>query len=170
LLGSEQILRARAAVLAEPQAESDSRSETLDLLTFSLGSERFAVEMSQVNGVSALGALSTIPCTPGFIAGLANYRGRALPVLDLRFFLDRPIDGLPDPASVLAVELEGVLFGIVCEEIGSASVAVDEIAPPLARSGIAANWIRGVTPGLVSLLDLPNIARSPQILVDEEPA
>ena len=61
------------------------------LLLFKTNNNRFALNINQVVEVTPLVKLKKIPVAPGFIAGLMNYRGDGIPVLDLGEF----IDGVP---------------------------------------------------------------------------
>lgn len=53
------------------------------LLLFEIGSDRYALDARQIVEVVPLVRLKLIPNTPDHIAGLMNYRGAAIPVIDL---------------------------------------------------------------------------------------
>ncbi len=53
------------------------------LLLFRIGAERYALEASQVVEVAPLVCLKMIPQAPDYIAGLFDYRGHPVPVIDL---------------------------------------------------------------------------------------
>ena len=53
------------------------------LLVFQLGRDRYALEAAQVAEVLPLVALKQIPQAPAGIAGVFNYRGAPVPVIDL---------------------------------------------------------------------------------------
>lgn len=60
-------------------------------LTFQLGRDRYALEASQIAEVIPLVRVKALPQAPRGVAGLCNYRGRAVPVIDLaELALDRP--------------------------------------------------------------------------------
>ncbi len=52
-------------------------------LLLSIDSRRYALESQQVVEVLPLVVLETLPHTPEYIAGVFNYRGRIVPVIDL---------------------------------------------------------------------------------------
>jgi chemotaxis-related protein WspB len=52
-------------------------------LLFQVGNDRYALEASHVVEVVPLLSLKTIPAAPKGVAGLFNYRGRPVPVVDL---------------------------------------------------------------------------------------
>ena len=53
------------------------------MLLFSLGNSRYAIPAREVLEVAPLVRLETIAMTPDYVAGLFNYRGRHVPVIDL---------------------------------------------------------------------------------------
>ena len=53
------------------------------LLVFQLGGDRYALEAAQVAEVLPLVGLKQIPQAPAGIAGVFNYRGAPVPVIDL---------------------------------------------------------------------------------------
>lgn len=60
-------------------------------LLFQLGADRYALEARQIVEVLPLVALKTLPGAPRGIAGLLDYRGAAVPVVDLSALaLDAP--------------------------------------------------------------------------------
>ncbi|MET1081430.1 MAG: chemotaxis protein CheW [Pseudomonas sp.] len=56
----------------------------MQVLIFHLGADRFALPTQQVVQVLPLLATTAIPGAPAFIAGLINYHGQAVPLVDLR--------------------------------------------------------------------------------------
>ena len=55
-----------------------------------LGSSRYTVSMTVVAEVIALPPVTRIPGSPTFLVGVANWRGRMLPVIDVRPLLGAP--------------------------------------------------------------------------------
>jgi len=53
------------------------------LLVFRLGADRYGLEATQVLEVVPLVTLKAMPQAPGYVAGVMNYRGHPVPVLDL---------------------------------------------------------------------------------------
>jgi chemotaxis-related protein WspB len=52
-------------------------------LAITIGRQRYAIPCRDIERVVPLARLRKIPKTPGYIAGLLNYRGEAVPVVDL---------------------------------------------------------------------------------------
>jgi len=165
-----RILRDRARALARPVEEAPAPTEVLDLLVFSLTGERYGIETAHVLEVVPLRGLTPVPGTPPFVLGVVNHRGRILPVLDLRRLFELAGQGIAKGGRVVAVEVGGMAFGIFADAVaGSVRLGADEVAPPpvsLARDRQA--FIRGVTGGMVAVLDLEALASDPRITVNEE--
>jgi len=136
--------RARALALA-PEREPDGPWQ--DVVVFTLGGERFAVEAGQVAEAVELDAPTPLPGTPDFLLGVINHRGRVLGVYDLRERLGRPRDG--ELAHAVAVEAGGLCFAIAVE-------AVEETTRErLDRT-------------LVTLVDVEALAADPRLRIEDE--
>lgn len=165
-----RILRDRAQALAKPSEETATPTEVLDLLVFSLARERYGIEAAHVLEVVPFRELTPVPCTPPFVLGVVNHRGRILPVLDFRRLFELPGQEAPEGSRVVAVEAGGVTFGIFADAVaGTVRVGVPEIAsPPASLAGSRQAFVRGVTTEMVAVLDLEALAQDPQITVNEE--
>jgi len=58
------------------------------LLLFEIENSRYALDINQVVEVAPLVKLKKIPVAPDFVAGLMNYRGDGIPVLELGKLID----------------------------------------------------------------------------------
>lgn len=63
------------------------------LLLFEIGDGRYALTSDQIVEVVPLVKTKKIPMAPNYVAGLMNYRGQPVPVIDLgRFIADAPCE------------------------------------------------------------------------------
>jgi chemotaxis-related protein WspB len=53
------------------------------LLLFEIDNGRYALDVKQITEIVPLVKLKSIPTTPDYVAGLMNYRGEGIPVIDL---------------------------------------------------------------------------------------
>ena len=166
----KRILRDRAQALAKPLAEAPTPTEVLDLLVFSVAGERYGIETVHVLEVVPLRELTPVPCTPSFVLGVVNHRGRILPVLDFGRLFDLTGAEVTEGSRVVAVEAGGTTFGIFTDSVaGTVRVSAHEIAhPPVTLTGDGHAFIHGVTGAMVALLDLEALARDPRIAVNDE--
>jgi purine-binding chemotaxis protein CheW len=168
--GAERILRTRARALARTPPRAPAAGAMLELLEFRLASERYAVESVFVQDVHPLRDLTPLPCTPPFVLGIVNVRGRILPVLDLKKFFDLPECGLTDLHRIILVRGNNLELGLLADVIvGVRSVEADSLQPSLPTlTGIRADFLKGVTDERLVVLDLDRILRDPKIVVHEE--
>ncbi len=59
-------------------------TETTQYLTFKLGDEIFALDISKVREVLDFTMITKVPRTPEFMRGVINLRGNVVPVVDMR--------------------------------------------------------------------------------------
>jgi len=88
-------------------------------LLFSVGPERFAVQLLQVREVISKGEITPVPKSPPYYLGLCKLRGTVLPVFDLRIRLG--IKGEPDEMeqSIIIHEMDGQSIGFVVDYVDS---------------------------------------------------
>ena len=84
-------------------------TQTAHYITFRLGDELFAIDVSAVREVLDLTPITRVPTAPAYVRGVVNVRGAAIPVVDLRskFGLPAAQDTVHTRIVVLEVELDG---------------------------------------------------------------
>jgi purine-binding chemotaxis protein CheW len=167
---AERTLRARAQALARPPDRAPAKGSMLDLLEFRLASERYALETRHVQEVHPLRELTPLPCTPPFVLGIINVRGRILPVIDMKKFFELPDRGLTDLHRIILVRGNDIELGLLADVIvGVRSVASDSLQPSLPTlTGIRADYLKGIAEQHLVVLDLDRILSDPKIIVHEE--
>ena len=113
-----------------------------------LGGSRYGLGMEEVAEVVALPAVTRLPAAPAWLLGLANWRGRVLPVLDLRPLLGTPTSPLASSARLVVLQDPAdatVTAGVVAEAVpGVRDAEMTELTtPPATLAGDAAALIRG---------------------------
>jgi purine-binding chemotaxis protein CheW len=163
------VLEARAAQLAA-RPDPGPTGPCLECLEFQLSGERYALELSYISQTLPLGEFTPLFCTPPFVLGITNLRGRILSIVDLRRFFELPEVGLSDLNRVLVVGDGTVEFGLLADAItGVISLPAAELKPPpAALTGIREEFLAGVTADCLALLDIAKILRDRRILVYEE--
>jgi len=173
------ILARRARELAkEPPVES--AGQTIKLLVFRLGDERYGVDVTNVREIHPLEQLTSVPRTPNFSAGVFSARGRILSVIDLRAFLGLPVSA-DQPGrgaeKIIAVtntdpisEAANLEVGILADEVTDViTIFKDNIEPPLTtHSGIQTEFLHGITSDLLVVLNLNALLSDKRLIVFEE--
>jgi purine-binding chemotaxis protein CheW len=163
------VLKARAAELATTPPAAGA-GERLDCLEFRLSGESYAVEMSFISETVPLADFTPLFCTPPFVVGITNLRGRMVSIIDLRRFFSLPVIGLSNLNRVIVVGDGTMEFGILADAVvGMTSIARSELQPPPATcTGIRDGFLAGVTAGRLALLDLAKLMSDRSIVVHEE--
>lgn len=164
------ILRARALTTARPPATVDNRKTALEVVEFRLAQERYALESSFVREVYPFKDLTPLPCTPPFVLGIVNVRGRILPVYDLKKFFGLPDQGLTDLHRIILVQGNDMELGVLADVIvGVRSIPTDSLQPSLPTlTDIRADYLKGVSADRLVVLDVARILSDPRIIVREE--
>ncbi len=108
-----------------PPAASDSQSADLQesdlgqqFVTFMLNGELFAVEMAPVQEIIRLPATVRVPLAPRALDGLANLRGKVLPIISLRRVFGFDEFAHDDATRALVIDL-GQPLGFVVDRVAS---------------------------------------------------
>ena len=105
-----------------------------DLVVVRLGGCRYALPMASVAEVGRPPALTRVPGLPAWVAGVANWRGRVLAVLDLRSLLAAPPDSLDRRSRLVVLNHDGVRVGVLVESVaGGAELDPEAVEPALAH-------------------------------------
>jgi purine-binding chemotaxis protein CheW len=97
-----------------------------------LGGGRFGLPMEAVAEVGRLTPMTRVPGTPPWVAGVVNWRGRILGVLDLRILLDVPTAAAADDGRLVVLTSGAVSVGVLAERVeGVIDVAPDSLEAPL---------------------------------------
>lgn len=165
---TDHVLRERARELARPPAPPQMQA-TLDVLEFGLADERYALPAADAREVHPLRDLAPIPCTPDFLAGLVNIRGRIVPVVDVKRFLGLAQRGISDLHHVVLVGTAEIEVGLLAATIeGVRAVDVEALQPSVARNADDATHIRGIACDGLIVLDIQSILADERLIVDEE--
>ncbi len=172
-----QILEARARILARPPKEDFAEGETLYLQSFLLGKERYGVDIELIQETQPLGSQkwAAVPCTPDFITGAVNIRGRIYPIMDVARFFGLPTRPLSETAHVLLVrsvnsEGEVMELSLLADELPQAvRVSQNEVkASTVTISARAQEFIQGITDDMLIILNLNRLLSDPTVIVHEE--
>ena len=146
----------------------ETRPDSLiELLSFTLGEELYAIETVHVGAVLPLPHFTPLPGTPPFVLGIVNVRGHIVSVLDLRVFFELPIEGLSDKNYLVVLRSQDMEFGLLADRIrGIEQIPRDSLQAGLANlTGIRANYLLGVTAEQTTVLDGTRLLGDPNLRV-----
>ena len=124
---------------------------------------RYAVDMATVAEVVPVPFITRVPGAPAWLTGVVNWRGRVLPVMDLRPLVGAPLAPLPTSARLVVLSEDDVECGLVADMVPGLLDCDPhslEPMPATASSGIGP-LVRGVVDdgGPVALLDTAAVLR-----------
>jgi len=138
--------------------EIEPPQREIELLSFRLGAEEYALPVADVREVLKIVQLTSVPNTPDYIPGIMSHRGTMLPVLDLcrRFGL---APGVNDEKSrIVIVGSSDEEAGLLVDRVtGVFRILPSEIKPAPENIEQGAEYLRGIArkgDRLYILLDL----------------
>lgn len=125
-------------------------TETTQYLTFRLGDEVFALDVSQVREVLDISNITKVPRAPDFMRGVINVRGSVVPVVDLRlkFGMPKSESTVDTRTMVLDLSLDGetTVLGALADSVHEVmELEPDQIEePPRIGSRWRTDFIKGI--------------------------
>lgn len=146
---------------ADPAAGDDAAPIGGVILRFA--GARYAVDMASVAEVVPVPVMTRIPGSPAWLSGVVNWRGRVLPVVDLRPLVGAALSPLPTSARLVVLAEGDIEVGIVADMVpGLLNCHLRDIEPipGTIATGIAP-LVRGVVDvdGPVALLATEAVLR-----------
>jgi purine-binding chemotaxis protein CheW len=152
----------------KPQWNEDGQ---LEVLTFDVGEERLAVEAVMIREILDLLPETKVPGAPALVGSIVNFRGKIIPIADLRVAFGMAIEpSTPDSRIVvIETELDGeqTHIGLRTDKVHEVALLNQRDAADTPAVGL--RWRRDYARGLVRrpdgvivLPDLPQIFQSAQ--------
>jgi purine-binding chemotaxis protein CheW len=119
-------------------------------LTFTLGEEQYAVDVSKAREVLEFTSITKVPRTPEFMRGVINLRGSVVPVCDIRlkFGMTRTEKTIDTRIVVTELDLGGeiTILGVLADSVQEVVDidAKDIEPPPRIGTSIDTDFIRGM--------------------------
>jgi len=125
-----------------------------------LGDRPWAVDVADAREIVVLGELTRVPLAPRHLVGLANLRGRVLPVVDIRGLLRLPPARIGPGAQGLVVEANGFQAAIWVDRLlGLDTLSGLDPAGGDRADAFALGRLRR-DDAFVTLLDIPQILQA----------
>ena len=107
-----------AGPAGEDEVPNEQVSDTRQFVTFLAGSEVFAVDMAPVQEIIRVPQVVRVPLAPPTLDGLANLRGKVLPIVSLRRIFGFEERAYDDSTRALVIDL-GQPLGFVVDKVAS---------------------------------------------------
>ncbi|MGE5351081.1 MAG: chemotaxis protein CheW [Acidobacteriota bacterium] len=124
--------------------------ELRQYLTFKLGEEVFALDVSQVREILDFIKITKVPQTPEYMCGVINLRGSVVPVIDMRLkFGLAQIEATVNTCIVVVevnIEQEKTVLGVLVDSVQEVfELEPGEIeAPPKIGTHLKTEFIKGM--------------------------
>jgi purine-binding chemotaxis protein CheW len=142
-------------------------------LVFVVGDDEHAIAEHHLHEVVAHRPITRLPGMPPWIRGVANLRGRVLPVIDVAVRFGRPETAIGKRTCLVVVEVdigdERTPLGLLVDAVSRViDIAPEDIDPaPAFGNQIRVDFLRGVVKSgerFTVLLDLPRMFSAEEVL------
>jgi purine-binding chemotaxis protein CheW len=136
-------------------------AELLQLVSFFLGNEEFALEILKVQEIIRMVDLTRVPNAPEFVEGVINLRGKVIPVIGLRKRFAMEPREHDKQTRIVVVELHGSVVGFVVDSVSEVlRIPADTVEPPPRLAKTKREYVCGVgklSNRLLLLLDVDRL-------------
>ncbi len=163
------ILKQRALALAVPKEKAQTESQSIQVLVFTLGTERYGVQSETVREVCPMRQVTRVPCVPPFVIGIINIRGKIFSILDIKRLLNLPESRSQNQEKVIIIGFEDIELGILADDVcGVQQISVSDIQQdvPTIR-GLTNKYLLGITSDRLTILNVAIFLSDQSIIVDE---
>ena len=110
-------------------------NETTQFLTFTLGEDVFAIDVTMAREVLDLCEVTRVPQVPDYMLGVINLRGSVVPVIDMRRKFGMPAAKQTRDTCIVVVEVDvdgdAVVVGALADSVREVlDLSPDQIEPP----------------------------------------
>lgn len=140
-------------------------SEQLQLVSFHIGDEEFAVDILNIQGINRMVEVTKVPNAPDYVEGIINLRGKVIPIIDLRKRMGLPEKPYDKDTRFIVVEISNKVIGFIVDSVNEVLRINSNITepPPPVVAGIDSEFITAVgklEDRLLILLDIEKILTS----------
>jgi purine-binding chemotaxis protein CheW len=148
------------------ETKTAPQEEITQLAVFSLGNERYAIDIYLIKEIIRPLKITSLPGAPSFIEGVVNLRGDVIPVIDMRKRFEMPPRESGEGRMII-VKVENQWVGILVDTVTEVIriPRKDIKPPPKVVGGVGAKYLQGVCKHKDELVILLNLD---QILTSEE--
>ncbi|HEC98320.1 MAG TPA: chemotaxis protein CheW [Nitrospirae bacterium] len=145
--------------------QEDSREikdDILQLATFRLGEEEYAVEISTVQEINRMTEITKVPNSPPYIEGVLNLRGKIIPAVNLRKKFGLSEKDFDRHTRIMVVDIMETMVGLIVDAVSEVMrISAETLEPaPAMTTGVHSKYIKGIgkiNDRLIILLDLDKL-------------
>ena len=163
----ELILTQRAQKYAMRQAELGEDIKRKKITVFTLANEKYGIAVDEIKEVFLLENLTLLPATPSFLKGIVNFRGKVLPVIDLKVFFELDNKGITDLNKVIILDNHTIELGLLVDSINDVvEIDLRKVEPSLpVLTDNRAEYTIGLYKGII-LLNAKQIVGDEKLIIN----
>lgn len=154
----------------------EEKVKIIEVLEFTLNTgtsiEKYGVEVIFVCEVHRVKSVTKLPCTPSFMIGIINFRGKIISVIDIRNYLGFSINTIDAEMvkKVIVIKVNDMEIGIAVDGIlGCREISLSEIQKNvLTITNLKPDYFKGITKERSIIIDIKNVMIDEKIIVNEE--
>lgn len=130
-----------------PMRKGEPKHELIQLVSFNLGPEEYAVEVLKVREIIRMTSITHIPNTPPSVEGIINLRGKVIPIVSLRNRFSMAGTDYDHHTRIIVMDIAGKLMGFIVDGVSEViRISSGEIQPPpsMVSGGFDQEFICGV--------------------------
>jgi purine-binding chemotaxis protein CheW len=112
-----------------------TESTSRELLTFTLGSEEYGIDILKVQEIRGYEAVTTIAHAPEFIKGVINLRGIIVPIVDMRIKFKLGDVSYDETTVVIVLNFANRVVGMVVDGVSDVITLKEEQIKPAPEFG-----------------------------------
>jgi purine-binding chemotaxis protein CheW len=141
--------------------DKDQKQSELNILSFFLDEWEYGLDIEKVREIIRMVEITPVPETPDFLAGIINFRGEIVPIVDLRRRLGLKPQEYSLSTPIIVSDIDGRTTGIIVDRVSEVlAVTTDEICQPSSEIPLSKDLIEGILRldgRLLLLLDLKKV-------------
>ena len=142
-------------------------SEVLQLVSFNLGNEEYAVDILKVKEINRMAEITSIPNAPFYIEGVINLRGKVIPVINMRKKFGFDSKKADSQSRIIVVDVCATI-GLIVDSVSEVlRLPYDTVEPPPPMTGsVGSEYILGIgklRDRLLILLNIEKILRTEEL-------
>lgn len=155
-------------VFSDSPSNQMQDSEANRYLIFSLGEEKYGVEIKAVSEIIGMHPITKIPKMPDFIRGVINLRGKTIPVIDVRIRFGKQPKDYSDRTTIVVVHMNEMQVGLIVDSAHDIMHIDDEflLPPPDFKTGFLNRFINKIgmlDENMYLLIDCDKLLRNEDI-------
>lgn len=128
---------------------------------FTLADEYYAIKIDTVETIERDNAITRVPRTPNYVAGVINLRGEIVPIIDLRLRLSLPKKQMDSESRIIVNKMDDMIIGYIVDSTYEVKVLEQsQIDYSAKEDSIDETYVRGIARDndrMIILLDVDKV-------------